>query len=303
MTERFLNWCISRRGRKAASFMAAGLIGGVAFAHMAPHTILIEYYVDFLHHYRKGFAVPLSAETKEKFQKVLDILEVNPERRPFYQPFNIVGFHVGGIGSSFGKWGIRIGIPANFSYKTETDVDISRITLGGEKLASWETEAGKKLLKSLIISENAQNFAIAREIKMRETPKLMIDTFFATTCSFATYALSRSINTTYNLYAKPLVVRLIMYSLVTCFTLGNYFFVKDYSQVHYEQIIDKELKEKSPELAEGGKEYYTKLLLRNICLRSILGKEGERLYSPLGNENSFIRMKTLPLMQRREFFE
>lgn len=175
--------------------------------------------------------------------------------------------------------------------------------LNGEKLASWETEAGKKLLTSLILSENAQNFAIAREIKLRESPKLLIDTLTATICSLGSYSVASSINTYNNLFAKPLGIRLIMYTLVSCFALGNYFFIKDFSQIHYEQEIDQELKEKSPEFAAGGKEYFTKMLLRNMCLRDLLGKEGEHMFSPLGNENYFLRTKSLPLMDRREFFE
>lgn len=293
MADKFLKWCLTKNGRNAASIAAFGAIGTVTFAHVAPHTFLIDYYVDFLHHYRNGVAVRLTDETKQKFEKVLDLLEVDPSKRHLYNPFNIVGFNVGAIGSLYTKWGIRVGIPGNFAFKRETEIDTSRIIIVGEKLASWETESGKKLRKSLIISENAQNFAIAREIKMKETPKLIIDTVIGTTSSFATYAISRAINMKYNLYAKPLLVRMVMYSLVTCFTLGNYFLVKDGSQVYYEEAIDKELKNKSQEFAEGGKEYYTKLLLRNICLRNLLGKEGESLFSPLGNENYFIRMRTM----------
>ncbi|KAL3283799.1 hypothetical protein HHI36_017970 [Cryptolaemus montrouzieri] len=299
---KFMDWCISDRGRLVASYVATGSIACVGMGHFLPQTVFIEYYVDFLQRYNKGLSVPVSAVTKEKFEKVLDMLQIPSEKKPLFRPFNVIGFDVRSIGTSFSKWGVRVGIPGNFDFKREIDIDTSRIKLGGENLV-WGTEAGKKLLKSFVISENAQYYAIAKEIKMRDTPKFLIDTITGISSALATYALANSLNKKFNFYVKPFLFRAALYTLVCSFTLGNYFLIKDLSQVYYEQSIDKEIKEKYPILAEGAKEYYTKLLLRNMCLRIILEKDGEKLYSPLGNINYFIRTKSTPLMQRREFFD
>lgn len=94
-----------------------------------------------------------------------------------------------------------------------------------------------------------------------------------------------------------------MYGLVGLFGFGVYSFCKDYTQVQYDQSVDKELSEKNPIFVEGGKEFYEKSVSRNIALRKLMGRFGEKQYSALGNENFFIRQKCLPLVTRKSFFE
>lgn len=106
-----------------------------------------------------------------------------------------------------------------------------------------------------------------------------------------------------NLYSRPRSMRMVLYLFVTIFAFGNYCFLKDSTQMYYEQYVDEFLKEKDPIFAEGGQEYYEKMLQRNKALRKLLGKEGESRFSVLGNENFFIRQKHLPLLNRKEFFE
>lgn len=117
------------------------------------------------------------------------------------------------------------------------------------------------------------------------------------------YGISKQINEKFNFYAKPLGLRLALYSIVGVFGFGFYAMATDVSQVYYEGQIDKELKEKSELFIDGGKEYYSKLLERNKALRYLLGKEGERLYSVLGNDNYLLRQKHIPLVQRKTHFE
>lgn len=158
------------------------------------------------------------------------------------------------------------------------------------------------LLDSLVLSEKAQVFAMAREIKMILTPKLLIDGGFATLSIMYTYGFAHYINTKLNMLMRPLSLRLVFYTLLCSFTAGNYILAKDFSQVYYEQEIDKELKEKHPDLAEGGKEFYSQMLKRNVALRKLMGKEGESMYTALGNEHYFLRQRHLPLLQRRDIF-
>lgn len=144
---------------------------------------------------------------------------------------------------------------------------------------------------------------MGHEIKMRQTFKPMLDLMYGTSSAMLTYGVSRYINIKSDLYSKPRTVRLIMYSLITTFFCTTYFMLKDLTNIYLEKSVDKELKKTDSIFVEGGKEFYTKLIDRNKILREILGKKGEKMYTALGNDNSYIRTKHLPLVQRKSFFE
>lgn len=117
------------------------------------------------------------------------------------------------------------------------------------------------------------------------------------------YGIGKNLNTKYNLYSKPLMMRSVMYSFIAIFGFGIYSFLTDYTQMRYDIKVDKKLSEKDPILIEGGKEFYEKTILRNIALRSLMGRLGEKYYTVLGNENFFLRQKRMPLLVRKEYFE
>lgn len=94
-----------------------------------------------------------------------------------------------------------------------------------------------------------------------------------------------------------------MYGLVSSIFIMNYFMIKDVAQLYFDEQIDKELKKMNPVFAEGGKEYYTKILQRNIALRQLMGQEGEMVYTVTGNNNYLFRTKHLPLVHRKKIFE
>lgn len=75
------------------------------------------------------------------------------------------------------------------------------------------------------------------------------------------------------------------------------------TEVHYETEVDKKLCELGPDFIESGVIFYDKLLQRNQVLRELMGSEGERKYSKLGNENYFLRQPRLALIHRKQFFE
>lgn len=170
-------------------------------------------------------------------------------------------------------------------------------------IVRWELIDGQLLAKSLVLSENAQKYAMAREIELRRTPKAFIDCIVPSVSICLAYLIGSGINQKYGYYAKPRGFRIVIYSLIGLFFYGNYALIKDSTQHYFEAKIDKALMQKSPVFREGGKEFYSSILNRNIALRNILGKEGESKYTILGNENYLIRQKHLPLFQRKDLFD
>lgn len=167
----------------------------------------------------------------------------------------------------------------------------------------WGTQEADLFLESLILSEKAQLYGIAREIKMSETPKLMFECIYATLPILSYYSITHYFNNKLNLYARPFPLRLILYTLGSVLSAGQYFLFKDFTQIYYEQQVDKELKEKDKLFVEGGREMYGKLMARNVALRELMGNAGKKTYTALGNEKSLIRQKHVPLSDRRLFFD
>lgn len=52
----------------------------------------------------------------------------------------------------------------------------------------------------------------------------------------------------------------------------------------HEIKADEQAANVSPSYAEGGLEFYEKILQRNTALRQLMGKEGEKLYTIFGND-------------------
>lgn len=172
-----------------------------------------------------------------------------------------------------------------------------------QKKVDWSSEAGKKLADSMILPEKVQEFAICREILATQNSKVYLQSTYPFASLFLAYNLSQAVNKKFNLYAAPVGVRGILYTLTGLFSLGVYCFLTDFTEVTYETIIDKQLIEADPEFAECGVIFYDKILKRNQALRELMGKEGERKYSKLGNENFGIRQLRIALVHRKQFFE
>ncbi|RZC35482.1 transmembrane protein 177, partial [Asbolus verrucosus] len=247
-------------------------------AYIAPHHLPGQV-LRLVRLYKKGFVVTLPQNVHQRLQKTLDLLQVDSHDKHLFKPFAAYVFDIFSAGSSYSKFGVIVGIPANCLYEDESSVDKQAIKVRDETIP-WELDEDKLLQKPL-------------------TSKQMIDAMVAVVFCMEMYGICKSINAKRDLYSKPRIVRLILYCIVGAFSLRSYALCKDVTQVYFEDKIDKELKRNN----QGGKEFYTKLLERNIVLRKLLGREGERAYSVLGNENYFIRHKRIPLAQRKIFFE
>lgn len=172
-----------------------------------------------------------------------------------------------------------------------------------QKKVDWDSKNGIKLANALILPENVQKFAICREIMMTQNNKVIYESIYPFASIFFGYTLSQFLNKRLNLYAGPVSLRATMYTIVGLFSSGLYFLMKDMTEVYYETQVDKKLCELGRDFIESGVIFYEKILERNQALRELMGKEGEKKYSMLGNENFGIRQPRLALVHRKHYFE
>jgi hypothetical protein len=91
---------------------------------------------------------------------------------------------------------------------------------------SWGSEAGKDLLTAMVLSEEAQKFAIGREISHVQTHYVYMNSAFPSIVITSMYAFTTNCNNRLGLFSRPLAVRAILYCLVGLFGFGSWAFMK-----------------------------------------------------------------------------
>lgn len=235
---------------------------------------------------------------------MLDDLNIKKAKeREKYQPFTITGFNVQHAGLGTSKFGAVIGIPINYTYVDKFSIDTSDFRLGrDQETFNIYHPAADDLLNSLVYSEKAKKFGIAREILMSqkeiplyrslETP--IIITTFTVLTEIARHNL--------HLPRKPPILTVFLYGISGIVGYSVWFQIRDIMYTYSEKSVDKQLAQLGPTYVEGGKEFYEKQLKRNVSLRSLLGEQGRSEFNRDGDEIFFIRNKKVPLTHRKKFF-
>ncbi|XP_055387193.1 transmembrane protein 177 isoform X2 [Condylostylus longicornis] len=287
----------TKNGRKII-LTGAAAFGFILFAgNFFPHTLFLHKYKEVVACYKEGIEVPVPEKVKTYLKTAYEKLGMHPCYQINIQPFTVFGFDIFEGGSTHYRFGCVIGIPTNFCYESEEDVDYQFMRLRNEKII-WDSEDGKFLKKSLVFTEDEKLFAICKSILQLQTHRVLLNSIFPSLSFLSMYAIATSLNQKLNLYAKPLSVRVIMYSILGFFGFGTWAFLKDFNQVLYDISIDKTLAKL--EFVLAGISYYGKILKRNIAFENLVGS-GK--YSSTGNENFLVRQKSLPITYRKAFFE
>lgn len=190
--------------------------------------------------------------------------------------------------------GAIVGLPITFSYDTVDDFKKEDLLVNLEQF-DFQTAVGRDLLNSLILSEKAQKFAIAREIHACRTPYPYVFGSFALLGTLLSYSLASAMNTKFDLFRLPRTIRVIMYVLTSAIGLTTYCMVKDATNYYYDKVADESACEMGKDYILGGIEFYEKIMARNVALRSALGEKGKKLYTSFGNEEVFLRTPKMPL--------
>ena len=198
------------------------------------------------------------------------------------------------------RTGALVGIPRSFKFNTKEDVQASSLQVNNMDV-DWQKPHAEALCQAMILSERGKAFAIAREVAYCSANAVWTEGFLKTGFTMLAYTTGFMTNNLFGLRSRlKLWARLLMYSAIA----GVYFAL--YLQVHdiYLAFRDKKADRQAAGLgiayAQGGVEYYSNVLTRNIALRTLLGGEGKHYYTPYGNVASSIRRNGIPYTERRD---
>jgi hypothetical protein len=146
-------WFLTRTGRGFSFFSAVAVGVGGSLMYFLPNAIFSQRFSKVYQMYKYVFAkevhlkiitqfkkskfqliifrgaveVPVKPEIVALADDVMNKLGMHQNDKRLCTFFTAYGFDIMHVGSTYSKWGAKIGIPSNFYCKTKTDLDVPNI--------------------------------------------------------------------------------------------------------------------------------------------------------------------------------
>lgn len=299
MASSFLKYSVLLQKYRTPLLLAS--CGGVFAANIFYHVFPEQSYRQLYQAWHKGQPDTLSEKLESVFQQVLNEYGVTTTKN--FSAFASYGFHPVGAGVPWLPAGAQVGIPANFNSTADDPSGITNRTIFiNGKTVDWDSETGAALKEALVFSLEAQKFALAREVARLQSGGPLITASVAPLCLAGVWAYSAVLKQVFGLHAGPVVLRGATNLLALGIGAVSYFLASDAVGQWVECSSDQNAAKVSRDYANGGVEFYEKILRRNKTLRSLMGKKGEEMYAPSGNlfPANIFQLKHTPYTSRRD---
>ncbi|NXA46776.1 TM177 protein, partial [Nothocercus julius] len=274
-----------------------GLFGANLSYHVFP-----EQTFKLLHEcWSGGEPAKLSQRLCDVFHDVLQDTHVKSANS--YRAFAASGFHPVSAGIPWLPAGSLVGLPPNFDSTVEDKKGIvNHVVVINGKQVDWESSEGVALREALTFSPEAQKFAIARDIVYLQNGSPLVNAAVAPACLAGTYFGGIGVKIILGLNPGPVILRSICNLLVAATGLICYYVSSDAVTHHLDCKADRKAATISKDYARGGVEFYDKILSCNRILRTMMGKQGVKVYAPSGNlfPRHWFRIKYTPYTYRRD---
>lgn len=220
----------SARGRKFTFYASVSAALGTFSLNFFPQTFLAAKHREIVAAYREGQERPVPETLQKRFEIAIEMLKLGDFERRFIKPFMVSGFDLYHIGSTKFRYGALLGIPVNYTYTAPADINKQDIIIRGQPV-DWNSQGGKLLEQSLVLSEDEQIFGIVREALQLTNNSIYFNSFYGSGVVIAYYAATTTLNSKLRLFYRPLSLRVIMYGIVSLFMFGIYTFLTDFTQV------------------------------------------------------------------------
>ncbi|XP_075233354.1 transmembrane protein 177 [Lycorma delicatula] len=280
------------------SLVSVGL--GTVIAQVAPHVWFLDNYAGLFQLYKKGFAVEVPSHFETMLSEISDDLAI-PVKNPLTRLLTVIGFDTMHFGTTSTTSGCFIGIPVNFNYKSEKDIDKLSIQVGN-KSVPWDSKDGIELANSLILSDAAKRFGIAYELSLVDTFKFYLHCFSGPVIVIICGGVNNYFCNIFGLPYRPFPVKGVFYGLLIAFGIGFYYLSKDLITTYYEMQALKNVSKVGEEYITGGLEFYDKLLARNKALRNLL-PDGSSEFNTDGDSIYLFRKKHVPITVKKQLLE
>ncbi|KAM8934850.1 transmembrane protein 177 [Pelodytes ibericus] len=278
---------------------SAGLFSASISYHVFPEQTFKRLYQGW----SEGEPVQLTDQLQRLFKDVLQ--EAHIASPTSYSPFAAFGFQPVSAGIPWLPGGCVIGIPPNYNTQKNGVGIVDRVLMVNGKGVDWSSEEGVCLRDALFLSTEAKKFSLAREALYAQSNGPVIKSLVAPICFSGVCLSSVAVKQLLGLYAGPILLRGLYNVGVVLLGLAGYFLCDDAITQWLDYRTDRKVATISKHYANGGLEFYDKILARNRTLRRIMGKQGETIYAPSGNlfPKHYFRLKYTPYTSRRHHIQ
>ena len=144
----------------------------------------------------------------------------------------------------------------------------------------------EKMFNSLILSDNAKRFALARELHYINTKYVHVNGLVGLALGGVGVMSAVLMNRSKYLHFER-TKRSFRVLVYTAIALSVVYLNRQLLKIYFKDLhlkSDREAANMGKDYAVGGIEYTSKVLKRNQVLRKLSGKSGEDTYTPLGDE-------------------
>lgn len=199
--------------------------------------------------------------------------------------------------------GFLAGFPKIVLFESTDEVLLDKLTVGKKSLSpeQQQSKSAHELKNSLVLSENAKKFLIARELNRGllvqpgvEERSVMF--FLPIMYSFHVYVYNHL-----SLGSASRISRLVWAGISILFPTVVYITARNIQKDSNERSVDIAASSLGPSYAAGGIEWYSKLLTRHLAMRDLLPNDkGKAQYNLVGEEfQPLLINKHRPLTTRR----
>lgn len=302
------SWFVTKNGRLFTRTIVGVTAVSVVGTHIAFNGPLLNIYQSVMQMYRYGDPKPLPPEVLQTANSVVNDCKAKKkiflnEGKGSVKFFASIGKDLFHAGCTSLPWGAIIGLPFGFGIKDKSDIDLLNLKVLGKEDIDWSSE-GDELLQSLILSENARKFAIAREvIACREKDVFMESLILACAVLLPARVVQKTNKSGETFKKFSFNKRALFYTALYGASFIIFKCLKDINKHDIEKEIDQNAASLGSEYLEGGIEFYEKTLSKNKALRKLMGPEGERFYDLNGNESHFMFLPHLLLSKRVKYLQ
>jgi hypothetical protein len=176
-----------------------------------------------------------------------------------------------GLGFILSKTGSCVYVPA--SHLAQNEIDIQKYLPNGFSFLSqnfkWNQFNNNDLEKTLLLSDDAKNFGIVRELNSIKHPLSLYYVVCDFLCAFTAYLVCFSFNRR-TMFRTSFLLRLSIYTVSSILAIGFALSIRKLLQIYHENQQDKKTIFSGIDMAEGSIEYYEKMLERNKLIRQVM---------------------------------